>query len=79
MRYKVRNVAALQVALGGLPDSMHVEADQDVGLSAKTVGELRSLTTWPENLALTTPPEPGPDSAIRIGKASGGKRATPKP
>ena len=24
MQYKVKNVAALQVALGGLPDRMHV-------------------------------------------------------
>jgi hypothetical protein len=27
MRYKPKNVAALHVALGGLPDRMHVEAD----------------------------------------------------
>ena len=55
MQYKPRSIAALQIALGGLPASMQVEADRDIGLSAKTVGELRKVTTWPENLVITTP------------------------
>ena len=79
MRYKPRSVAALQVALGGLPDSMQVEADQDVGVSAKTVGELLNVTTWPENLVVTTPQEADPGTSIKVSKASGPKRATPKP
>jgi hypothetical protein len=79
MRYKPRSIAALQVALGGLPDTMQVEADQDVGVSAKTVGELRNVTAWPENLVITTPQERFPESAIKVSKASGGKRLTPKP
>jgi hypothetical protein len=77
MRYKLRSVAALQLALGGLPDTMQVEADQDIGVSAKTVGELRKVTAWPENLAITTPRDP--ESAIKVSKASGGKRISPKP
>jgi hypothetical protein len=79
MRYKPRSVAGLQVALGGLPDAMHVEADQDIGVSAKTVGELRKVTAWPENLVITTPQERLPESAIKVSKASGGKRISPKP
>jgi hypothetical protein len=79
MRYKPRSVAALQVALGGLPDSMQVEADQDVGVSAKTVGELLNVTTWPENLVVTTPQDADPGTSIKVSKASGPKRATPKP
>jgi len=79
MRYKARNVAALQLALGGLPGSMQVEADQDVGVSAKTVGELRQVTTWSENLVITTPRTRDPDSTVKVGRASGGKRVTPKP
>ena len=79
MRYKPRSVAALQVALGGLPDAMHVEADQDVGVSAKTVGELLKVTTWPENLVITTPQETDPGTSIRVSRARGPKRATPKP
>ena len=41
MRYKPRSIAALQIALGGLPDRMKVETDRDIGVSAKTVRELR--------------------------------------
>jgi hypothetical protein len=79
MRYKPRSIAALQLALGGLPDTMRVVADQDIGVSAKTVGELRKVTTWPENLAITTPQERFPESTIKVSKASGPKRVSPKP
>jgi len=79
MRYKPRSVAALQVALGGFPDTMRVEADRGTGVSAKTVGELRRVTAWPENLAITTPQERYPESTIKVGRASGPKRASPKP
>ena len=55
MRYKVRNTAALKIALGDLQDQMRVEVEPGLGVSAKTVGELRKLTVWPENLAITVP------------------------
>src|SRR5262245_29263193 len=79
MRCKPRSVAALQVALGGLPDSMQVEADKDVGVSAKTVGELRRVTAWSENLVITTPQDRYPESAVKVSKASGPTRTSPKP
>jgi hypothetical protein len=79
MRYKPRSIAALQVALGGFPDTMRVEVDKGIGVSAKTVGELRKVTAWPENLAITTPQERHPESTIKVSKASGPKRASPKP
>lgn len=79
MRYKPKSIAGLQVALGGLPASMQVQADRDIGLSAKTVGELRKVTVWPENLAITTPQQRQAESAIRVSKASGAKRISPKP
>lgn len=79
MRYKPRSVAALQIALGGLPARMHVEADKGIGVSAKTVGELRQMKAWPENLAITTPQERGPQSAIKVTRASAPKRVSPKP
>ncbi len=44
MRYKPKSIAALHIALGGSPDKMRVEVDRDVGVSAKTVGELPKLT-----------------------------------
>jgi hypothetical protein len=79
MRYKPRSVAALQIALGGFPDAMRVEIDKNVSVSAKTVGELRKVAAWPENLAVTTPDARYPESTIRVGKATGPKRASPKP
>ena len=78
MRYKPKSVAALQIALGGLPAGMHVETDRDVGLSAKTVGELRKVTAWPENLVITTPQQRYSESAIRISRATHATRVTPK-
>jgi hypothetical protein len=69
MRYKPKNIAALHIALGGLPDKMRIEADRGIGLSVKTVGDLRKLTTWPENLVITTPQERHPESIVQISKA----------
>jgi len=56
-RYKCKSIAALDIALSGLPPKMRVEADAGTGVSAKTVGELRKMTTWSENLVITTPQE----------------------
>ena len=78
MRYKPKNVDALHIALGGLPNNMPVEADPDVGVSAKTVGELRKFAAWPENLVVTTPPEQNPESAVKLNKASHATRVSPK-
>ena len=79
MRYKPKSTAALHTALGGLPNKMPVELDPGVGVSAKTVGELRNLATWPENLVITTPQQRYAESAIKVSKATGAKRLTPKP
>jgi hypothetical protein len=78
MRYRAKGVAALQTLLGGWPDQMRVEVDPDIAVSAKTVGELRKVTAWPENLAITTPPEYYPEGAIRVSKASVATRVSPK-
>jgi hypothetical protein len=47
MRYKIKSVSALHIALGGLPGNMPVQTDRDIGIPAKTVGELRKMTAWP--------------------------------
>jgi hypothetical protein len=52
MRYKAKSVAALQLALGSLPDEMQVEVDPEIEVSAKTVGDLRKVAAWPANLAV---------------------------
>ena len=79
MRYKAKSIVALQTLLGGWSDKTRVEVDPDVEVSARTVGELRKMTVWPENLAVITPPEHLPGSTIRVSKASGAKRVSPKP
>jgi hypothetical protein len=79
MRYKPKSIAALHIALGGLPGKMRVEVDAEVGVSARTVGELRKVTAWPENLVITTPQERHPDSAVKVSKASVATRVSPKP
>ena len=70
MRYKAKNIAALHIVLSGLPNKMRVQVDPDIGVSAKTVGELRKVTAWPENLVIATPQERYPESAVKISKAS---------
>jgi hypothetical protein len=79
MQYKPKSVGALHIALGGLPDKMRVEADPDIGVSAKTVGQLRKVSMWPQNLALTTPQDPRPESVVRVSKANISTRVSRKP
>ncbi len=78
MRYKPKSIAALHIALGRLPDRMHVEVDPGIGVSAKTVGELRKLTAWPEGLAVAPPLDPLPGSIVSVSKASVATRFAPK-
>ena len=78
MRYKAKSIAALQLALGSLPDKMRVEVEPDIEVSAKTVGELRKVTAWPETLAVTTPQERHADSAVKVSKVSAATRTAPK-
>ena len=79
MRYKPKSSAALLIALGGLPAKMPVEVESDIEISAKTVGELRKVTAWPENLVVTTPQDRDPKSTVRVSKVSVATRTTPKP
>jgi hypothetical protein len=79
MHYKPKSVAALQIALGGLPEQMRVESEPDTHLSAKTVGQLRKLDTWPDNLALTVPEQYQATSCVKVGKANTEGRVSPKP
>ena len=78
MRFKPKSIGALHLALGGLPDKMRVEADPDIGVSAKTVGELRKLAAWPENLVVTTPQDHNPENAVKVSKATVATRTSPK-
>ena len=78
MRYRPKSIAALNIALGGLPAQMRVEVESGIEVRAKTVGELRKVTGWPENLAITTPQEHYPESVVRVSKISMATRTSPK-
>ena len=78
MRYRPKNVDALHIALGGLPNRMRVEVEPGITVSAKTVGELWKMTVWPDNLVITTPPERYPESAVKVSKVSVATRVSPK-
>ena len=78
MRYKAKSVAALQLALGSLPDKMQVEVDPDIEVSAKTVGDLRKVAAWRANLAVTTPIGSDAHSAVKVSKVSVATRTAPK-
>jgi hypothetical protein len=78
MRYKPRNVAALRLALGGLPDKMQVHVESDIAVFVKTVGELRKIAAWPENLAITTPRDHHPESSVTVSKATTATRTSRK-
>ena len=78
MRYKAKSVAALDIILGGLPAQMRVEVDPGIEVPARTVGELRKVTTWPKNLAIITPHECHPGSAVKVSKANVATRVSPK-
>ena len=78
MRYKPKSIAALELALGGLPDRMRVEVESGIEVRAKTVGELRKVTDWPENLAITTPQDRHPESMVRVSKVTVATRTSPK-
>jgi hypothetical protein len=57
---------------------MRVEVEPGIEVRAKTVGELRKVAVWLENLAITTPQERYPESAVRVSKVSIATRTSPK-
>jgi hypothetical protein len=70
VQYKVKSIGALHIALGGLPRHMRLEVERGVEVSAKTVGELRNMTSWPENAVITIPQQHDPESVVKVSKAS---------
>jgi hypothetical protein len=72
MRYLPRNLGDLHSVLNRrLSDEMSVEASEETGISAKSVGELRRLSSWPRGLVVETPRDPSrPESIVKISIAS---------
>jgi hypothetical protein len=70
VQYKLKSISALHIALGGLPGLMRIEVEPGLELSAKTVGELRKLTSWPENVVIIVPQQHYRESVVKVSKAS---------
>ena len=72
MRHAPQTIQDLRTCLRGYPPYMKVEVKPDVPVVAKTVGDLRSLSTWPPGLILNFP-RPGdrhPKSVVEVERAS---------
>ena len=52
MRYSANTIEEMQKLLLGYRDSMRVEIESGVAVTAKTVADLRALPTWPDGLVL---------------------------
>ncbi len=78
MLFKPKSIAALDIALAGLPNQARVEVDPDIAVSARTVGELRKLAAWPENVAVHVPQVRHPDMVIHVSRANHATRVVPK-
>ena len=55
MRHTLEDIEGVRAYLDGYPDDMKVEVQRDVLVVAKTVADLRSLSTWPLGLVLNFP------------------------
>jgi hypothetical protein len=58
------------IKAASLPGHMRIEVEPGIAVSAKTVGELRKATSWPENLVITTPQERHSEITVKVSKAS---------
>jgi hypothetical protein len=70
MRMRVNDVAQLRQAVFGVAGGMKVQADPDTGISAKTVDELRTLTSCPAGLVVIVERERYPETTVTIIKSS---------
>jgi hypothetical protein len=71
MRHPANTIGEMKKALLGYRDNMRVEIETDVPLSAKTVADLRSLSTWPDGLVLDIHVDLDPRlSVVRVERAS---------
>jgi hypothetical protein len=70
-RYSVNTFDDIQKLLLSYRDNMRVEIETGVGVTAKTVAELRALTTWPDGLVLNIHTDLDPRfSVVKVERAS---------
>jgi hypothetical protein len=70
-RYSVEAVEAMQKLLLSYRDNLRVEVESGVPVVAKTVAELRALSTWPGPLVLDVHIDLNPQfSVVTVRRAS---------
>jgi hypothetical protein len=71
VRHPANTIEDMKKLLLGYRDNMRVEIESDVALTAKTVGDLRGLATWPDGLVLDIRVDLDPRlSVVRVERAS---------
>jgi hypothetical protein len=71
VRHPANTIEDMKKLLLGYRDNMRVEVESDVTVTAKTVADLRALTTWPEGLVLDIHVDLDPRlSVVRVERAS---------
>lgn len=71
LRYQVNTIEDVQKLLIGYRDNMRVEVEQDIPVTAKTVADLRGLSTWPDGLVLSIRVDLDPRlSVVRVERVS---------
>lgn len=70
VRYSANTFEEMQRLILGYRDNMRVEIGTDVPVTAKTVVELRALSTWPDGLVLDIHVDLDPRlSVVRVERA----------
>jgi len=71
VRYAANTIEDMQKLLIGYRDNMRVEVEQGIPVTAKTVSDLRALSTWPDGLVLSIHVDLDPRlSVVRVERAS---------
>jgi hypothetical protein len=71
VRHPANTIGDMRKLLLGYRDNMKVEIESGVAVTAKTVGDLRALSTWPEGLVLDIQVDLDPRlSVVRVERAS---------
>jgi hypothetical protein len=71
VRHPANTIEDMRKVLLGYRDSMRVEIESSVVVTAKTVADLRALSTWPESLVLDIQVDLDPRlSVVRVERAS---------
>ncbi len=70
-RFNPDTLDGMQTCLADCDADMKVEVEHGVPVDAKTVAQLRSLSTWPPGLVLEVPHRPHyPESVVKVERRS---------